>query len=190
MSGQPLSLRTEALSETLPRLTAGELLTLTGAVYAGGQETFFRLAELAETGCPLPIDLSRAVLCCGSPAAGGNGGRFWDLEDAPWMDEALDILLKHGLRAVVGRGERSDRVRGGLIQNRGVYFAALGTVAALNGTAVRSVSVAAFQDAKDGGLKRLGVLDLPLVAAIDTAGGDIYRKGRTRYADRVPSQIW
>lgn len=187
MSGQPLSLRTESLKETLPRLTAGELLTLTGAVYAGGQESLCRLCELAEGGQPLPIDLSKAVLCCGLPAV---GGRFWDLEDAPWVDDVLVVLLKHGLRAVVGRGERSDSVRRGLIQNRGVYFAALGSAAALNGTAVRTIGTAAFEALGEESLKRLGVLELPLITAIDTAGGDIYQKGRARYARKVPSQIW
>lgn len=190
MSGQPLSLRTEALNESLPRLTAGELLTLTGAVYAGGREALQRLGELAETGQPMPIDLSRAILCCGVPAEGGSGGRFWDLEDAPWVDETLTLLLKHGLRAVVGRGERSDRVRGGLIQNRGAYFAALGSAAALNGAAVRSMSTAAFEEPGEKGLKRLGVLELPLIVAIDTAGGDIYQKGRARYARKISFQGW
>lgn len=190
MSGTPLPLRTEMLAEWLPRLTAGELLTLSGAVYAAGREAFDRLAQLSETGQTLPINLSTAILCCGTPTDTQNGGAFWDLKNEFWVDDALERLARNGLRVVVGRGERSERVRKTLIQNRGVYFAAMGSAAVLNGAAVKTAQTVAFEDLGEGALKRIGILELPLVVAIDSAGGDIYQKGPKRYLHSVSTQFW
>lgn len=190
MSGQPLALRTETLGEWLPRLTAGERVTLTGAVYATGVEGHRRLRKLLETGESLPIDLSKGLLCCGNPMENRAGSLIWDLEEAKATDRSATLLMDHGLRAVVGRGDRSEEVVSALIRNRGVYFAAMGSAATLNGAAVKTIQTVAFEELGEGALMRLGVLELPLVVAIDAAGGNLYRKGPARYQRQVDSNLW
>lgn len=190
MSGQPLALRTDTLWEWLPRLTAGERLTITGAVYATGVAGHRRLRELLEAGASLPIDLGRGILCCGTPEENRAGTLVWDLEEARMTDRSVPTLMDHGLRAVIGRGDRGEEVISALIRNRGVYFAALGGAATLNGAAVKSRQTVAFEDLKEGALLRLGVLELPLVVAIDAAGGNLYRKGPVRYRRQGSTSIW
>lgn len=190
MSGQPLALRTETLGEWLPRLTVGERVTLTGAVYATGVGGHRRLRKLLEEGKPLPIDLGKAVLCCGGPEENREGRLIWDLDEAGSTDRSAPVLMDHGLRAMVGRGDRSDEVVSALIRNRGVYFAAFGSVAALNGTTVKTAQTVAFEDLGEGALKRLGLLELPLVVAIDAAGGNLYRRGPARYKRQTENTIW
>lgn len=190
MSGQILELRTETLGEWLPRLTAGERVTLTGAVYATGAEGHRRLRELIEAEKPLPVDLGKGILCYGGPTENRSGSRLWEIGEAGEVDRDTPALMDHGLRAVIGRGDRSEKVVSALIRNRGVYFAALGSVDALNGATVKSAQTVAFEDLGDGALKRLGVLELPLVVAIDAAGGNLYRKGPPRYRRQVNSTLW
>lgn len=189
MSGQPLALRTDTLEEWLPRLTVGELVTLTGAVYATGVAGHRRLRELLEEGKSLPIHLEKAILCCGSPEEARAGTMIWDLGEARMTDRSAPTLMDHGLRAMIGRGDRSEEVVSALIRNRGVYFAALGGAATLNGVTVKTVQTVAFEDLQEGALKRLGVLELPLVVAIDAAGGNLYQKGPARY-QRQPEPLW
>ena len=190
MSGQPLALRTETLGEWLPRLTAGELVTLTGAVYAVGAKGALRLRELLERGEPLPVDLTRGAFCCGTPSESREGTLTWDIGQAGEMRENTPILLDHGLRALIGRGDQPEEVISALIRNRGVYFAALGSAATFNGERVKTQQIVAFEDLGENALKRLGVLELPLVVAIDAAGGNLYHKGPERYRHRVNSPIW
>lgn len=190
MSGQPLALRSDTLAEWLPRLTVGEIVTLTGAVYATGVAGHRRLRELLEEGKPLPIALEKAILCCGNPEENRTGTLIWDLGEARATDRSIQTLMDHGLRAVVGRGDRSEEVVSALIRNRGVYFAALGSAATLNGATVKTIQTAAFEDLKEGALKRLGVLELPLVVAIDAAGGNLYQKGPARYRRQTETSVW
>lgn len=190
MSGQPLALRTESLAEWLPRLTAGEQITLTGAVYATGVAGHRRLRELLEVGKPLPIDLGKSVLCYGAPEEARPGGLIWEPGEAAETDRSVSVLMDHGLRAVIGRGDRGEHVTAAMIRNRGVYFAALGNAATLNGAAVKVLRPVAFEELGEGALMRLGILELPLIVAIDAAGGNLYRKGPERYCRQTKKEIW
>ena len=97
------------------------------------------------------------------------------------MDPYAPRLLDLGLRAMVGKGERSGEVAQAIVRNKAVYFAAVGGAGALIARCVKSAEVVAFEDLGCESVKRMVVEDFPLTVAMDCAGGNLYRTGREMY---------
>lgn len=192
MSGRLLSLRTEELSGWLSRLVAGECLTLSGVVYAAEEEAVKWLWEQQETGMPLPFARQGSVLCAGVPTlcTEGEGIRLWEVGAWEGSEQYLPRLLQTGLNALVGRGSPEPDTLSALIRRRGVCFAPLGGSGRQSAGSICTVSPVTGEGLREGSLLRLGVLDLPLVVAVDAAGGNLYERGPDRYRRKPKSLRW
>jgi fumarate hydratase subunit beta len=69
-----------------------------------------------------------------------------------------------------------------LVKYKAVYFAAVGGVAVLLAKAIKSSEVIAYEDLGTEAIRRLVVEDFPVIVANDIYGGDIFEKGRRRFA--------
>ena len=101
------------------------------------------------------------------------------------MDAYTPQLLRYGMAAVIGKGERSEAVRQAFVENAAVYFAAVAGCAAYMAACITAVEVVAYDDLGTESIKRLHVKGLPLTVAIDTLGGDFYREGQARYLQSI-----
>ncbi len=72
------------------------------------------------------------------------------------------------------KGKRDKNVQDAIKQYKGVYFVAIGGAGALISQCVRSVEVVAFEDLGTEALRKLEVVDFPVIIGIDTKGNDIY----------------
>ncbi|HOD03243.1 MAG TPA: fumarate hydratase C-terminal domain-containing protein, partial [Clostridiales bacterium] len=84
----------------------------------------------------------------------------------------------NGLCAMIGKGERSESVAASIIKNRAVYFCAVGGAGALYSKHISSCEVIAFEELGCESIKRLNVKEMPLIVAIDSKGGNIFKSKR------------
>lgn len=174
-----LSLHVEELTkERAAQLRAGDRVLLSGTVYTARDAAHKRIFELLDAGQDLPFPLEGAVIYYAGPTPAQQGMAVGSCgpTTSGRMDPFAPRLLDLGLRAMVGKGDRSDAVIDALVRNGGIYFAAVGGAGALIARCIQSSQVIAFDDLGCESVKRMEVKDLPLTVAIDSLGNDLYRR--------------
>lgn len=182
MNGE-ISLRVEELTrERVAQLRAGDRVLLSGTVYTARDAAHKRIFALLDEGGTLPFPLDGAVIYYAGPTpaqqglAVGSCGPTTSGRMDPFAPRFLDL----GLRAMIGKGERSPEVVDAIKRNGAVYFAAVGGAGALIAQRVEDAKVIAFDDLGCESVKRMEVRDLPLTVAIDALGNDLYHRTENR----------
>ncbi|MCX5708436.1 MAG: fumarate hydratase C-terminal domain-containing protein [Candidatus Omnitrophica bacterium] len=93
---------------------------------------------------------------------------------AKGRDEFTLPLLKNGLAAMIGKGNRCREVLQAIKKYRGVYFITYAGCGALLSKYVCKAKVIAFPDLRPEAIRRLEVKDFPLIVAIDCKGENIF----------------
>ena len=108
------------------------------------------------------------------------------------MDPYTPMLLRLGIRGMIGKGKRSREVVAAMREAGAVYFGATGGAAALLARSVKAVATLAYGDLGPDAVCLLEAEDMPLVVAIDSAGNDLYEQGRAKYingTDRAAKEL-
>jgi len=165
-------------------LHAGDEVLLSGVVYTARDAAHERLAEMLAAGRALPVDLRNQVIyyCGPTPARPGRPIGSAGPTTASRMDAyAPGLLRAAGVRAMIGKGKRSEEVRAAIVACRAVYLGAIEGTAALLGERVKEAAVVAFADLGPEAIYRLVVERFPVIVVNDVYGGDAYDEGRARY---------
>ncbi len=160
-------------------LTAGEKVLLTGVIYTARDAAHKRLVALLDCGGELPLPVKdQAIYFVGPcPARPGEVIGSAGPTTSGRMDAYSPRLIREcGLRGMIGKGERSEEVAEAMREGGAVYFAATGGAGALISKCIEKCEVIAFEDLGPEAVRRLEVRDLPLVVAIDAAGGNCYKR--------------
>jgi len=159
-------------------LRAGDLVSLTGEVYTGRDQTHRRLMALLDAGLPLPVDLAGQLLYYvgPSPARPGQVIGAAGPTTSYRMDAYTSRLLELGLTATLGKGARSREVRTAMVRHGAVYLAAVGGAGAYLSKCVRKCDLVAFADAGPEAMFRLEIENFPAVVINDLQGGDYYEQ--------------
>lgn len=166
--------------EDLLSLKAGDSVVLSGVVYTARDAAHGRLINALEKGEPLPVDLrGQTVYYAGpSPTPPGRPCGAIGPTTSMRMDSFTPQLLRYGVRALIGKGDRNQAVEQALRENGAVYFAAIGGCAAYMAACVKKLEVVAYEDLGTESIKRLEVQDMPLTVAIDAHGGNAYQMAK------------
>jgi fumarate hydratase subunit beta len=97
------------------------------------------------------------------------------------MDSYTPRLLEAGLKAMIGKGVRSQEVRDAMKKHRAVYLAAVGGVGALISKSIIRSDVIAYSDLGPEAVLKLEVKDFPATVINDIHGGDLYVEGKKKY---------
>ncbi len=164
-------------------LHAGEHVLLSGTVYTARDAAHLRMMDCLAKGEPLPIDLEGQVIYYAGPTPTPEGKPVGSIgpTTSTRMDASTPTLLAHGLRGMIGKGQRSQRVMQAMQEHPAVYFAAVGGAAALMAACVTSCEVIAWDDLGPESVKRLTLRELPLVVAADAYGKDAFTLGQAEY---------
>lgn len=176
---ESISIRVEELTrERAAQLRAGDRVLLSGTIYTARDAAHKRIFALLDEGKELPFPLEGAVIYYAGPTPAQQGLAVGSCgpTTSGRMDPFAPRLLDLGLRAMIGKGERSQEVVEAVRRNGAVYFAAVGGAGALIAQRVEEVHVIAFDDLGCESVKRMEVRDLPLTVAIDSQGNDLYHK--------------
>ena len=166
--------------EIVKSLRAGDRLLLNGVLLTARDAAHKRLVEKLEAGGQLPVDLTDATIYYTGPSATPPGRVIGSAgpTTAYRMDPYCEPLLKAGIRAMIGKGEKGQHVQQLLKEYCAVYCAAIGGAGAYLSERIQSSEVIAYDELGPEAIHRLEVCDFPVVVAQDAFGGNQYHKVR------------
>ena len=136
-----------------------------------------------DKGDKLPFDLSGQTVYYMGPAPARPGQVIGSA--GPTTSSRMDIftpqLIAAGIRAMIGKGNRSLPVREAIQKYKAVYFTTLGGAGALLAKAIKKVRVIAYEDLGPEAIRQLYVEDFPVIVANDIYGGDLFEQGKLSY---------
>jgi len=157
-------------------LQAGELISLSGTLFTGRDQTHRRMTTLLDEGAELPVDLAGQLLYYVGPSPARPGQVIGAA--GPTTSYRMDVytprLLELGLKATMGKGARSLPVREAMVRNKAIYLAAFGGAGALLSKCIVAAEVVAFADAGPEALFKFIVERFPAVVINDVHGRDYY----------------
>jgi len=176
-------LTTPLTAEVVEGLHAGDEVAITGVIYQARDAAHKRLVALIEAGEPLPFELEGAVVYYmgPSPAKPGNVIGSAGPTTSGRMDAYAPLLMKHGLKGMIGKGLRTPEVKQAMVDNKAVYFAATGGAGALLAQRIVGNEVVAYPELGAEAVAKLEVKDFPAIVVNDCHGADLYEEGRKKY---------
>ena len=169
--------------EVVSQLRAGDRLLLSGTLYVARDAAHKRMVEALDRGEELPLDVKGATIYYmgPSPARPGRPMGAGGPTTAYRMDPYAPRLMALGLKAMIGKGLRSDAVKEAIKEYKAVYFATAGGAAALIAKSITKSDVVAYEELGPEAILRLEVEDFPAVVINDMHGGDLYQEGKAKY---------
>ena len=164
-------------------LQAGDRVLISGVIYTARDAAHRRLVSLIEAGEDLPFDIRGQVLYYTGPSPTppgkviGSAGPTTSCRMDPYTPRLLDA----GLKGMIGKGPRSQRVIDSMIKNRAVYFAAIGGAAVVIARTIREVKIIAYPELGPEAICELKVENFPAIVAIDTNGNDLFKIEPQKY---------
>lgn len=164
--------------ETAAGMKAGDMVFLSGTIYAARDAAHKKLQSMIRNGEELPFELDGAMIYYAGPTPARPGYPIGSAgpTTSGRMDPYTPDLLARGVRATIGKGPRNREVMDAMVSNTAVYFAAIGGAAALISRCIESAEVVAFEELGTEAIRALTVKDLPLVVACDSHGRSIYER--------------
>ena len=164
-------------------LRIGTRVLISGVVYTARDAVHQRLVQVLNRGDSLPFDLKGQTLYYMAPSPARPGQVIGSA--GPTTSGRMDIytppLIAAGLRAIIGKGNRSTEVKEAIKKYKAVYFVTIGGAGALLSKAIKKAEVVAYEDLAAEAIMRLEVADFPAIVANDAFGGDLFQQGKARY---------
>ncbi len=173
-----IHLHTPFKDEDISSLRAGDKVFISGAVYTARDAAHKRLTEYLEDGKEMPFDFNGQAVYYAGPCPNREGEVIGSVgpTTSGRMDAYSHLLIKKGLKVMIGKGTRNENVINAIKDFNGVYFAAIGGAAALIAECVKDSRVIAFDDLGTEAIRKLEVVDFPVFVAIDSKGNNIYNR--------------
>jgi len=169
--------------EAIKDLHSGDRVLLSGIIYTGRDDAHMHLVDLINRGEALPIELKGVCMYYVGPCPAKPGEVIGSAgpTTSGRMDSMAPILMEHGLKGMIGKGQRSKEVIESMKKNCCVYFAAIGGAGALLANQIKEAEVVAFPELGPEAIYRLRVWDFPVTVVIDCEGNNLYETGRKEY---------
>jgi len=176
-------IRLPLTEENINALKAGDYVYLTGTIYTARDAAHKRMDEALNAGEKLPLDIAGTTIYYMGPSPAREGRPIGSAgpTTASRMDKYAPRLLDLGLKGMIGKGKRSDAVKEAIVRNGAVYFAAVGGAGALLSKAIVSSEVVAYDDLGTEAIRKLEVVDFPVIVVIDKTGANLYDMAKEKY---------
>jgi fumarate hydratase subunit beta len=181
------------VEEDVRSLHAGDAVLVSGTVVGARDAAHKRMIENLDRGEPLPFEPRGAILYYVGPTPERPGHVIGAAgpTTASRMDRYTPRLLELGVKAMIGKGGRGDRVRAALVDHTAVYLAALGGGGALAARSVRGQRLVAFEDLGPEAIREIELVDFPAWVVNDCEGRDFYAETIRpwRRDDLLPAEL-
>ncbi|MDW7657610.1 MAG: Fe-S-containing hydro-lyase [Bacillota bacterium] len=169
--------------EQAASLMAGDSLSISGIVYTARDAAHKRLVEAIAAKEELPFDLLGAAIYYVGPCPEKPGQVIGSAgpTTSSRMDPSTPLLIQHGLRVMIGKGQRDEAVIAAMKQYGAVYLGATGGAGALLAQHIVRSDVVAWPDLGPEAIRKLVVKDFPVIVLIDSRGNNLYDSGRRQY---------
>lgn len=164
--------------EKINKLKVGESVLISGTIYTARDAAHKRMIDSLKKNEKLPFDLKGQIIYYVGPApARGNkvigpAGPTTSYR----MDSFTPKLLKAGLKGMIGKGNRNQKVIQAMKEEGAIYFAATGGAAALISKSIKKSEIIAYPDLGSEAIRKLEVKEMPVTVAIDINGNNIYNR--------------
>ncbi len=176
-------------------LKAGDKVLISGVVYTARDAAHKRIVEAIKNNRvkghgvrvkeKIPFNLKGQIIYFTGPSPEPPGKVIGSAgpTTSSRMDAFSPILIKKGLKAMIGKGPRSKDVIDAMKKHKAVYFAAVGGAAALLSKSIKKSEIIAYEDLGTEAIRRLKVQDFPVIVINDVYGKDLYIEGTKRYSN-------
>ena len=180
-----MNIETPLKKDDIEKLKAGDIVKISGIIYTARDAAHKKMCELLENNQELPFEPEGAVIYYVGPAPEKPGQIIGSAgpTTSGRMDAYTPLLLEKGLKGMIGKGERSEKVKSAIVKNKAVYFAAAGGAAALISKAIISSRVIAWEELGTEAVRELVVKDFPVIVINDIHGNDLYIEGQEKYRE-------
>jgi fumarate hydratase subunit beta len=159
---------------------------ISGVVYTARDAAHQRLIQALDKGEKLPFDLKGQTLYYMGPSPTRPGQVIGSA--GPTTSRRMDVytprLIAAGIRAMMGKGNRSPEVREAIKKYKAVYFVTIGGAGALLSKSIKQAEVIAYEDLGAEAILRLNVENFPAIVANDIYGQDLFEQGKAKYGRR------
>lgn len=156
---------------------------ISGTMFTARDAAHKRIVETIQRGENPPFDLKGQIIYYmgPSPARPGKSIGAAGPTTSGRMDIYTPYLIEHGLKCMIGKGSRSQAVKQSLIKNKAIYFAALGGAGALISKCIKNAEIIAYEDLGAEAVRKIEVLNFPVIVINDIHGNDLYTDGKKQY---------
>uniref|UniRef100_UPI002FE603F8 Fe-S-containing hydro-lyase n=1 Tax=Alkaliphilus peptidifermentans TaxID=426129 RepID=UPI002FE603F8 len=167
-------------------LRAGDKVLISGIIYTARDAAHMRLQELIINNKELPFNLEGEIIYYVGPTPAPPGKIIGSAgpTTSTRMDGIAPLLLEKGLLGMIGKGNRDATVVEAIKKCGGIYFAAIGGAGALISKSIIESEVIAFPELGTEAVRKLKIIDLPVIVAIDNRGVNLYETGPSSYINR------
>ena len=172
-------------ADIVKELKAGDYVYLTGTIYTARDAAHKRMYEALQNGETLPFDIEGNVIYYMGPSPAREGRPIGSAgpTTASRMDKYTPALLELGMRGMIGKGRRTEAVRGSMMKNQAVYFAAVGGAGALLSKSILQAEVIAYEDLGTEAIRKLEIKDFPVIVVMDCEGNNLYDMAIEQYKE-------
>jgi len=165
----------------IAKLKSSEEILYSGIIYTARDQAHKRLAEAIKNKTKLPFDLKGKIIYYCGPTKTPKGKVIGSSgpTTSSRMDGFTPQLLKAGLAAMIGKGNRSDAVVKAVKERKAVYFLTYAGCGALLSKHVKKNKIIAYPDLGPEAIYELEVENFPLIVGIDSKGHNIYKRTNT-----------
>lgn len=169
--------------KTIKELTTGTSVLISGTIYTARDAAHKRLVEALRRKEELPVVLKGQTIYYTGPSPARPGRTIGSA--GPTTSGRMDIyaprLMSAGVKAMIGKGNRSSVVREAMQKYKAVYFIATGGAGALLAQSIKKATVIAYEDLGPEAIRMLTVNNLPAIVANDIYGNDLFEQGKAKY---------
>lgn len=176
-------INTPLTKEKVESLNAGDTVHISGTIYTGRDAAHARLVDCIKNGEDLPFDVKDQIIYYVGPSPAKPGQPIGSAGPTTSyrMDDLTTPLLDLGLSGMIGKGSRSEKVIDSMMENKAIYFAAVGGAAALIADSIKKAEIIAYEDLGAEAVRKLEVEDFPVIVVIDSKGNNLYESERKKY---------
>jgi len=162
--------------EKIRNLSIGDRLLLTGDLYTARDAAHKRMINALKNKEDLPINLEKETIYYVGPTPTPPGKIIGSCgpTTSKRMDPYIRDLLKLGLLATIGKGERTKEVIKIIKKFSAIYLVTFGGAGAYLSQRVKGKELVAYEDLGPEAIYKLYVEDFPVIVAIDSYGRTIF----------------
>lgn len=169
--------------EAMQNWKPGDRLLLSGKILTGRDAAHKRIADMLESGEPLPFSLKNRVIYYVGPVdpvgdeVVGPAGPTTSTR----MDGYTQMMLDQGVLSMIGKAERGADSVHRIAKAGATYLIAVGGAAVLVAKAITSARLVAFEDLGMEAVREFEVKNMPVTVAVDVAGQSIHKLGPAQW---------
>ncbi|UCE97126.1 MAG: fumarate hydratase C-terminal domain-containing protein [Dehalococcoidia bacterium] len=171
------------IPEIIEKLKIGMLVLISGIVYTARDAAHNKLVHAINSGKELPFRLEGQTLYYMGPSPARPGQVIGSAgpTTSGRMDVYTPTLLAAGLKAMIGKGGRSEEVKSAINDYQAIYFVTIGGAGALLSSTIHRAKVIAYPELAAEAIMQLELEEFPAIVANDIYGNDLFAQRRVVY---------